>query len=48
MEWFVDFLVGIWEENRKSPNRKWIEKISEQIKRNISEGKDFVVSEERL
>ena len=48
MEKFEEFWGGIWEDNSKTPQRKWMNTISNKIAEKVTDVQDFSISEEKV
>ena len=48
MDKFVQFWVGIWEKDDRTPNMPWMEKIQEKLKEKIASVKEFEITENGL
>ena len=48
MNKFVTFLAAIWEDDIITPNRKWMERVAENIRTKITNLEEMTINEEKL
>ena len=48
MEKFVAFWAEIWEDETKTPHKKWMDNVSEKIKAKVQQVEDLVITERTL
>ena len=48
MEKFDEFWAGIWEDNSKTPQRKWMNTIAKKIKEKIIDVQELTITEGKL
>ena len=48
IEKFEDFWAGIWEDNTKTPHRKWMNTVSQKIMNKVTNVKEFTITEKKL
>jgi len=45
---FEEFWAGIWEDDSKTPHRKWMSTIAQKIKSKVVDIQDFTIREEKM
>ena len=48
MEKFEEFWAGIWEENTKTLNRKWMNTVAKNIREKVANVQEFTITKTKL
>ena len=48
MEKFEEFWAGIWEDNTKTPQRKWMNTVAKKIGEKVTNIQEFTITEKKL
>ena len=48
IDWFVNFWGGIWDEDTKTPKRKWMQTVAKKIKDKMTQVQEMIVDMGKL